>query len=167
MLPTFPNEILYTLCRHSDHDVTLPIAYYQTVSPSISSSKVLEAYFHVLCQTSITEAFFFSRTQGDQNHHVLFEKMITFVHVKSRGAERASRGVELINLPFNEEEEPWFEHYLDQGKGNSLPGALDTLTMRLIATGRFAKGRQSGRSGGGQTIDGVNWETLRRGLWAK
>ncbi|KAK4694092.1 protein ELYS, partial [Lecanoromycetidae sp. Uapishka_2] len=164
LIPTFPEEILYTLCRHSSTDITLPMAYYHTVSPTITSSKVLEAYFLVLCRVSVTEAFFFSRAQGELNHRVLFEKLISFVHEKSKGANKAAIGVELISLPFDEEEESWFEDFLDEGKGGTLPGAVDTLTMRRIATGRADAKSQNRRHGSSQTIDGVNWQTLKRGL---
>ncbi|KAK3173446.1 hypothetical protein OEA41_006775 [Lepraria neglecta] len=161
LTPTFPEEILCTLCRHSPRDdATLPIAYYHTVSPSITSSKVLEAYFLVLCRASVTEAFHFSRAQGDVNHRVLFEKLIAFVHTKSTGLIKAARGVELISLPLNEEEESWFSEYLEE-KGSILPGAMDTLIMRGVATGRSDSKPQHRRRPSGQKIEGMNWDTLR------
>lgn len=163
LIPTFPEEILYTLCRHAS-DATLPIAYYQTVSPAITSGKVLETYFLTLCRFSITEAFYFSRTQGDLNHHVLFEKLINFVHANSHGAIKATRGVELISLPLNEEEESWFAGCLEDGKARNMAGANDTLTMRAIATGRSECVSQDRRTGNSQKIDGVDWHTLRGGL---
>lgn len=137
------------------------MAYYHTVSPGITSSKVLEAYFVVLCRASITEAFFFSRAQGELNHRILFEKLISFVHKESKGAIKATRGVELISLPLNEEEESWFEGFLDDGKGSTLPGAQDSLTMRHIATGHSSAKSQKRRAARGQTIDGVDWNTLK------
>jgi len=140
------------------------MAYYHTVSPTITSSRVLEAYFLILCHASVTEAFYFSRGQGDLNHRVLFEKLINFVHGKSKGATRAARGVELISLPLNADEEIWFEEFLEEGKGSTLPGAVDSITMRRIATGRSSAKSQSRKSGSGQTIEGVNWDTLKRGL---
>lgn len=140
------------------------MAYYHTVSPIITSSKVLEAYFYVLCHASITEAFYFSRAQGELNHRVLFEKLISFVHEKSTGAIKATRGVELISLPLNNEEESWFEDFIEEGQGSTLPGAVDSLTMRHIAIGRSKSSPQHRRSGSGQTIGGVNWDTLKRSL---
>ena len=162
LIPTFPEEILYTLCRHAP-DATLPIAYYQTVSPAITSGKVLETFFQTLCRVSITEAFYFSRTQGDLNHRVLFEKLITLVHANSHGAIKATRGVELISLPLNEEEEFWFGDFLEDGKGRNLAGANDTLIMRAIASGR-AESVSDRRMRNCQKIDGVDWQTLRGGM---
>ena len=164
LTPTFPEEILYTLCRHTPQDdVTLPIAYYQTVSPSIKSGKVLETYFLTLCRASITEAFYFSRTHGDLNHRVLFEKLITFVHANSSGPTKANRGVELISLPLNEDEEVWFNEYLNNGRGSTLPGATDTLIMRGISIGRPDPHLQNRRRASSQKIGGINWETLTNG----
>lgn len=160
LIPTFPEEILYTLCRHAQ-DATLPVAYYQSVSPAITSGKVLETYFLTLCRVSITEAFFFSRTLGDLNHRILFERLINFVHANSHGATKATRGVELISLPLDEEEESWFRIFLEKGKGSNLAGANDTLIMRAIAHGRADSVPQNRRTGNNRRIDGVDWYTLR------
>lgn len=160
LTPTFAEEILYTLCRHTpQNDVTLPIAYYHTVSPSITSSKVLEAYFLTLSRASVTEAFYFSRAQGELNHRFLFENLVAFVHAKSIGPIKATRGVELISLPMNDEEESWFNAVLEGG--GKLPGAADTLVMRNIATGRPSPNAQHQRNRSGSKIDGVNWQTLK------
>ena len=163
LIPTFPGEILYTLCRHAP-DVTLPVAYYQTVSPAITSSKVLETYCLTLCRISITEAFYFSRTQGDLNHRVLFEKLVNFVHANSHGAIKATRGVELIGLPLNEEEESWFKGFLEDGKGRNLAGANDTLVMRAIATGHSESVSRDQRTINSQKVDGIDWQTLTSGM---
>ena len=161
MVPTFPEEILYTLCRHApDNDITLPVAYYQSISPIFTSKESIESYFRILCRISITEAFYFSRTQGDLNHQDLFEKLIALVHTDSNGAIRATRGVELISLPLTEEEESWFTAYLAEGKGSRLPGAADTLKMRAIATG-IPEDVNHRRRKSTEKIDGISWETLR------
>ncbi|KAL8658908.1 MAG: hypothetical protein Q9226_000699 [Calogaya cf. arnoldii] len=53
LIPTFPEEILYLLCTHPDqHDDKLPLAYYYTVSPSVTSPKVTEALFAKLAMSS-------------------------------------------------------------------------------------------------------------------
>ena len=160
LIPTFPEEILYTLCRHAP-DGTLPIAYYQSVSPAITSGKTLETYFLTLCRVSVTEAFYFSRTQGDLNHRVLFEKLIYFVHANSHGAIKATRGIELISLPFNEEEESWFTGFLEDRKRKKLAGANDTLIMRAIAIGRSESIFQDRGKEDSQKIDGIDWHTLK------
>lgn len=147
MIPTFSEEILYILCTHAPgKDVILPVSYYQTVSPCLTSSKVLEAYFDTLCHASITEAFHFSRTQGGSNQRVLFEKVIAFVHKTSNGKLKAARGVELISLPLGGEEEYWFREYLKDGEGSRLSGAADTLKIRGIAIGRSDNDHQRPRT---------------------
>ena len=163
LIPTFPEEILYTLCRHAP-DATLPIAYYQTVSPAITSEKVIKTYFLTLCRVSITEAFYFSRKQGTLNHRVLFEQLVNFVHANSHGAIKATRGVELISLPLDSEEEAWLVKFLEDGEGRNLPGAQDTMIMRAMATGRSDSIPQDRRKGNSQKIDGVDWHTLRGGM---
>jgi hypothetical protein len=94
------------------------------------------------------------------NHRVLFEQLIAFVHTNSTGAIKATRGVELISLPLNEEEESWFDAYLEE-KGSMLPGAIDTLLMRGVATGRTHSKQHHRRRPSGRRIDGMNWDTLR------
>lgn len=117
-------------------------------------------YFQTLCRASITEAFYFSRAQGDLNHRALLEKLVAFVHSDSYGAIKATRGVELISLPLHEEEESWLEEYLEEGSGKALNGAMDTLIMRRIASGRLKSKPQERGMGSNRKIDGVNWSTL-------
>ncbi len=162
LIPTFPEEILYTLCRHTPkNDVTLPLAYYHTVSPCITSSKVVEEFFSILCRSSVTEAYYFSRGLGNPNHRNLFEKLLNFVLANSTGVIRATRSVELIHLPLDEEEEAWFEEYLENGNGRNLFGANDTVVMRALVTGRSNAITEYGKNISGRKIDGVNWATLR------
>ena len=165
LIPTFPEEILYTLSRHApENDGSLPMAYFHTVSPVISSHKVLEAFFLILCRSSITEAFFYSREQGEFIHQNLFEKLINFVLVNSTGTIRAKRSVELINLPFDDIENTWFEEYLKDGKGRTLSGAGDTIIMKRLATGDSTFLLEHGKNFAGRKIDGVNWATIRESL---
>ena len=72
--------------------------------------------------------------------------------------------MELIGLPFNEEEETWFEEYLVEGKGRSLYGAKDSVMMRKILTGRAREAVEFGKDLSGKVIDGVNWTSLMDGL---
>ena len=169
LVPTFSEEVLYTLCKHTPNDdVTLPIAYFQTVSPAITSNRVLEIFFTVMCRASITEAFHFSRSYDDLTHRRLFEKLLTFVHADAGGPTRATRGVELINLPLNETEVVWLEEFLTEGKGKTLYGASDTFIMRKVAVGEVQDISDDGRNRSGPKISGVNWtiltDSLRHGL---
>ena len=162
LIPTFPEEILYTLCRHrKEGDVTLPLAYYHAISPCITSSKVLEDFFSILCQSSVTEAFYFSRGLGNPRHRNLFGKLLNFVLTNSKGAIRATRSVELISLPLNEEEEAYFKEYLKDGNGRTLSGANDTLLMRALVTGRSNTMMEYGDNMSGRRINGTNWTILR------
>ena len=164
-MPTFPQEILYTLCRHAPKDdATLPLAYFHTVSPSITSNKVLEALFDVMCRASITEAFHFSRSYGDLIHRTLLEYLISFIHLSAAGDIRAAKAIELIGLPLTEEEELWFEEYLLEGKGRTLQGVRDTLTARQIASGRLQDALGDGKDLNGRKEDGMNWMTLKASM---
>ncbi|MCJ1437680.1 hypothetical protein MMC27_007067 [Xylographa pallens] len=114
--------------------------------------------------SSLTEAFYFSRRRGSLQHHQLFEQLITFVHANSAGSVRASRALELIHLPLGEDEEQWFEEFLNEGKGSTLYGAKDTLMMRKIAKGQVREAVGLGSKLSGRKIDGLNWDVLREGL---
>lgn len=139
LIPTFAEDILYTLCCHApEDDSTLPLAYYHSVSVPLISSKILEALFLMLCRTSVTEAFFFSRSQGELNQQGLFERLIGFILTQSQGDIRASRSAEFVTLPLNEDEESWLEDYLRAGDGKRSQGATDTLVMRAMMTGRLS-----------------------------
>ena len=165
LIPTFPEEILYALCRHSPrNDLTLPLAYYHTVSPIISSDKVLDVFFNILCQLSITEAFFFSRDKGEFVHHHLFERLISFVHGNCGGNKRAARSIELISLPLNDMEDSWLDSYLTGGKGKLLYGSKDTVMMRRITTGRTQEAVELKTNMTGKKMDGIDWPSVREGL---
>ena len=118
-----------------------------------------------MCQASITEAFYFSRSHGELIHQHLFERLIDFIHGNAGGEIRAARGVELIGLPLDDKEERWLEEYLAEGKGTGLFGAKDTLMMRKIATGRSQEAANLARSiHEKKSIHGVSWSTLSGGL---
>ncbi|KAI4244916.1 MAG: hypothetical protein L6R40_002822 [Gallowayella cf. fulva] len=137
LIPTFPEEIVYILCTHlNQHDDKLPLAYYYTVSPAITSPKVLEALFSKLAASSVTEAFLWSRKQGEANHRKSFEQLVSTVFNGPEGEDRARRSVELIHLPFSEDEENWFAEFLTDGHGRDLHGAKEALAVRAIATGK-------------------------------
>ena len=167
LIPTFPEEILNVLCRASlthkksnDTVALLPVAYYQAVSPPIASSKIMEDYCQILCRFSVTEAFFFSRAQGNHNHRVLFEKLVHCVLSKSVGDERGQCALELVVLPLNDAEQGWFDDYLRYGKGSRMSGAEDTLTMRDIANGRIDRLSAYRKRQPGSKVDGIDWGTI-------
>ena len=163
LIPTFPEEILYTLCRHCQHDHTIPLQYYHTVSPALSDSKVLDTYYQCVCKSSITEAFSFARAQPTPVHRRLFERMLSFVHGSLSGKLRSDCAVELISLPFDEEEQVWFEQFLLDGKGKALYGAKDTVIMRFMALGQGQKAQSLSRGVKERKIDNTNWSNLTQG----
>ncbi|KAL1962332.1 hypothetical protein VTN77DRAFT_9823 [Rasamsonia byssochlamydoides] len=166
LIPTFPDEILYvlTLQKLPKHDDSLAIAYYLTVSPPLASEKVQQSFFETLCRTSITEAFFFSRKHEDDRRRQYLEQLVLFVHKTSAGKLRGDRAIELVNLPFDEQEEQWFEDSLLHGKASTLPGAKDTVMMRRLATGRLQNLSAEVESLGGRKVDGINWDDLRQNI---
>lgn len=87
-----------------------------------------------------------------------------FVHQTSAGKVRGDRAIELVNLPFDEQEEQWFEDSLLHGKASTLPGAKDTVMMRRLATGRLQNLSAEVESLGGKKVDGINWDDLRQGI---
>lgn len=93
----------------------------------------------------------------------MFEILISIVLHSHAGERAASRGIELLNLPFNKQEEDWFEDYLTQGEGRGLKKAKDTLMMRRIGTGRFLEALSTNTETG-RTAGGLNWKILQDGL---
>ncbi|KAI9762742.1 MAG: hypothetical protein M1840_001151 [Geoglossum simile] len=175
-IPTFADEILLHLVRRDKSDFIVPLAYYHTVNPPLTSRNALGAFFDCLCWVSVPEAFFFSRTQPETLRRFLFEQLIKFVlsgtttttrlsrHRELAETERADKAIELINLPLAEEENQWFEEYLIKNSDNAVRDAKDTLLMRRIGTGKLneALRDQDGLNTG--KLDGINWEALRPGI---
>ena len=165
LIPTFPEEILHTLCKHApDNYPSLPLLYYHTVSPAIKSIEVLEELYSVMLRASLPEAFFSSRVQGEATHQHLFKSMITTILSSPASENRAAQCVELVGLPLNQDEEKLLEDFLLVGKGKNLPGAKDTVMMRRIATRRLQEAIDGSKNFGGRKFDGVNWASLREGL---
>ncbi len=165
LLPTFPEHILGTLLRNTTaKDSDLALVYYLTVSPPLTSPDLRDAYFSYLSRISITDAYNFSRRQPDDAHRNLFELLIHEVLSATPSNQRAANGIELLDLPFDEEEESWFESYLLEGKGRSLHGARDTVMMRRIARGKYAQVLKDGKQLSGRKHDSLSWEVVRDGL---
>lgn len=160
LIPTFPDDILEVLVRHAkNNDLTLPLAYYHTVQPALTSTQALEGLFSAIARTSVTEAFYFCRGQQEYAQRHMFEMLISLVLNNSSKETVADRCVELVNLPFTAEEEEWFEEYLSNGEGTQIPKAADTLMIRKLGTGRFTEslaveGMQ------GRRIGGLDWKIL-------
>jgi hypothetical protein len=143
--------------------MSLPLAYYHTVQPTLTSSSALESLFTAIAKTSVTEAFYFSRGQSEYARRHMFEMLIALVLNNSSRDTAAERSVELVNLPLTPEEEGWFEEYLLRGQGRSIRKAKDTLMMRRIGTGNFT-GALSLNGINARPIGGLDWSTLSEAL---
>lgn len=97
-------------------------------------------------------------------HRHLLEQLLGFVHSGVPGELRSERGVELVNLPLNEEEECWFEEYLLSGKGRTLQGAKDTVMMRRIAMGNITEAFHDKAGSNRGQLHGLNWDVLKDSL---
>ncbi len=150
------------LVRLSKNDLTLALAYYQTVSPTLTEKQGIECLFSALARTSVTDAFYFCRGQPEHAQRHMFEMLISLVLHNSSIDSVADRSVELVNMPFTKEEEVWFEEYLLKGDGATLKKARDTVMMRRIGTGNFpdALSLKGERGFQKRAIGGLDWGTL-------
>lgn len=164
LVPTFQDEILETLVKNAEGgDMILALAYYHSVQPTLHSQKAKDTLFDAIAKTSVTEAFYFLRGQSTEDQKHLFEHLISIVIHESLGPNAAARGTELVNLPFNEEEEKHFEEYLEHGSGNRVRRARDFVMMRKIAMGRFNEAVMVNGEGS-KAVGGLNWPLLQDGL---
>ncbi|KAL4920969.1 nuclear pore complex assembly-domain-containing protein [Aspergillus aurantiobrunneus] len=166
IIPTFPDEILYalTLSHLPRHDDSLVMSYYLTVNPPLTSEKAQRAFMETLCRASITEAFYFSRKHHDALRRTYLTQLILFVLETDAGQTRSRRAMELTGLPFDDQEEEWFEDALLRGTAKTLHGAKDTVMMRRLATGKTAELSRELESLGGKKIDGLNWDLLKQSM---
>lgn len=162
ILPTFADDIMEVLSRKAD-EPTLALAYYHTAGPNLTSPKAVENLFAAIAKTSVTEAFFFAREQSSYSHRNMLESLIASVLQNSSQEHIADRATELIGLPFNAEEERWFEEYLSTGSGAGLRKGKDTVLMRRIATGRFQEAVTM-KGVHGKNIGGMDWNSLVDGI---
>lgn len=157
LLPEFADDIIMVLIRHAENnDYSLPLAYYHTVQPILKTSAALESLFGALARTSVTEAFYFSRTQPEVARQQLFQQLISAV-LDGRGSQDvATRATELVSLPLDGAEEQWFNEYLTTGDGRKLRKAKDTVIMRKVVTGKHNESASVKNLGGqwGLVLDG-------------
>lgn len=139
--------------------MSLALAYYHTVQPTLASSTALEALFSAIAKTSATEAFYFARAQPEHTQRHMFERLIALVLNASTRDTIADRSIELINLPMSQDEEAWFNEYLLYGEGRSIKRAKDTVIMRRIGTGKFTDSISLDGMNA-RSIGGLDWATL-------
>jgi hypothetical protein len=168
LTPDFADSILMTLIQHAEP--TIALQYYHTVRPILNSSDAIAALFAAISQTSVSQAFFFSRTFPEHTRQSLLHQLVASVlgqdEVMANGhstpspedKHNAERTRELALLPFDSVEEAWFESYLEKGEGRKLQFAKDVLVIRRVARGRFdeAKATEGLRSGWSAVLEGLN-----------
>lgn len=182
IIPTFPDEIIYTLLKGRDklahagmqkdaQDDILPLAYYNCVKPPLEDEKTRNEFAKYLSARNVTETYHWvhSRPEHEQDHllEILIEQTLEKgawgVKGEDEAYTREEKALELVSLPFTDEEEEHVEKFLTDGKGRNFKGAHDTVLMRRIATGRLAD--VANETGGrGVKHGGVNWETLKDGV---
>lgn len=175
IIPTFPDEILLALLnRYSNNRLgtdILPLAYYNCAKPPLTSEAVKIQFVKYMTARNVTEAYYWIRARPEFEHKPLLEALVEQTldsqNWNSYGGEDAyppeEKTMDLVNLPFDEEEEQWLEKFLTEGKGRTLHGAGDTVSMRRIATGNL-HGFAVEKVKQGRKHDGVNWEVLKDGV---
>ena len=181
IIPTFPDEILLTLLNRRHHHTSpvnetdvLPLAYFNCVKPPLASDAVRQSFVRYLTVRNVTEAYYWVRTRPEHEQKALLEALVEQVlDLRAWGGadaervdhlySREERAVELVGLPFSEQEEEWVEEYLTTGKGRVLRGAEDTVLMRKIATGKL-NSFVSGKARSGKQHNGVDWNILKAGV---
>ena len=142
LLPTFPEAVLRVLLANGRHN--LAVAYLGTLGAAFNVAAlddVLTAYFRIIADAGIANAYAFLQGQAVADKRGLFEVMVDsalstpITAGKNGSAARVERCAQLIDLPFSEEEEGWLEDFLVTGEGRNLQGARQTIAMRWIAIG--------------------------------
>ncbi|KAL0936775.1 nuclear pore assembly complex assembly domain-containing protein [Colletotrichum truncatum] len=154
----FADEIMTVLVQHApEGDYTLPLSYFHTVQPILKTPEALELLFNAMAGTSVTEAFYYSRTHSESVRGQLFRQLIASVLGAAPSQETAARATELIGLPLDTVEESWFEEFLTQEEGKKLRVAKDTLLMRKLVTGRYSEAVQDKSLGNrwGVVLEGI------------
>ncbi|RKF57214.1 Protein ELYS [Erysiphe neolycopersici] len=164
LIPSFSDEIIEVLCRTSKDDPTLPLAYYYSAQPTLSNQQTINYLLSQLVKTSVTEAFYFTRTRNEHCQQQTFQLFIKLVLSQTPSDVIAERCLELINLPFTSQEERWFEEYLLLRDGKRLNGSKDVLMMRSIGTCKFKEFLSleflSLKNSKKEIVDGMNWNLI-------
>jgi hypothetical protein len=182
IIPTFPDEIMYTLLTGRDKlsslgmardpkDDVLALAYYNCVRPPLEDKKTRDEFAKYLANRNVTEMYQWIHGRPDYEQKPLLEILIeqTLDHnAWSQDPEhevytRDAKAFELASLPFSEEEEEFIEKFLTEGRGRTFQSAQDLVMMRRIATGKLTD-VASDMGTRGRRIEGVNWESLKDGV---
>jgi Nuclear pore complex assembly len=175
--PTFPGAVLQALFLAEQWVLAWAyLRHYGGAGVDLGKEDKLEdGIFQMLCIAGVEEAFSWLREQersmAAERRRKLFEKMIGWaLEGPKTPAEFRSRSkpVELINLPFNEEENEWFEDFLLKGEGKVIDYAADTVMLRRVAMGRVKEALELNREMGGELaptkFHGLGWDGIAAGL---
>ena len=184
IIQTFPDEILLALLRKGDRgdgenagpkraNDPLPLAYFDCARPPLQDARTRREFAKYISARNVTEAWFWIKSRPEHERRELLEILIDTTlftevsnhldHTARNKYPQSDRAMELVALPFEEEEDKWLETYLTEGKGRLHAGAQDTVLMRKMATGKLA---DVGKEGGyrGRRHYGLSWEVLREGV---
>jgi hypothetical protein len=147
-------------------EFALAIAYYNAVQPTLDSKDLWDEFFYATCKASLTEAFFFMRRQPPHDQKHLLEILIDSALGLPASEERKRKGLELVELPFNAQEEAWFKEYLTNGKGRKYDRAGDTVLTRLLARGHYDQMLDAVDSVNTSktNLDGFKWDSIIEGV---
>jgi hypothetical protein len=182
IIPTFPDEIMYTLLRGRDklrsvglqknpEDDILPLAYYNCAKPPLDDVRTRDEYVKYLSRRNVTETFYWIRSRPEHEHKPLLEIFVeeTLEQSSYHNTEaddsypRQDKMLEFVSLPLSEEEEELVERYLTEGKGRTFLNAPDTVLMRGIAMGRLTDVAGEHVTYG-RKHDGLTWTLLKDGV---
>jgi hypothetical protein len=157
--------------QKGEQDELLPLAYYNCVKPPLEDQTVRNEFAGYLSRRNVTEAYYWIHTRPDYEQKPLLEILLEQTLEKSvwnSGVDeelysREEKAMELVSLPFSEDEEEFIEKFLLEGKGRSFRNAEDTVMMRKIAMGRLTDVAEE-QGTRGRRLDGVNWDSLKEGV---
>jgi hypothetical protein len=182
IIPTFPDEIMLTLLKgreklnrvnvqKGEQDEVLPLAYYNCVKPPLEDEKVRDEFAKYMSGRNVTETYYWIQTRPEYEQKHLLEILIEQTLEKSiwnNGVPddmytREEKAIELVSLPFSDQEDEFIEKFLTEGKGRAFRNAEDTVMMRRIAMGRLADVVKD-QNTRGRRANGVNWDSLKDGV---
>jgi hypothetical protein len=119
-----------------------------------------------MCTASVTEAFFWMRRQAPGLRQELLGTLVDVTLSATPGDVRAKGGLELVDLPFDQQEEAWFEEHLTTRQGKARNADGDALMARWMAQGNWTAVLERGKAldPSWELKDGVNWESLVEGV---
>ena len=146
--------------RHAkQNDLSLALAYYHSVQPALTQQAAIEALFSAIARTTVTEAFYFCRSQPEHAQQHLFGMLTALALTNQPNTSTAERSLELVNLPMTQQEEAWFEEYLLRGEGRPIQNGKSALMMRRIGTGKIQEASVV-KGMANRAIGGLDWSSL-------